>query len=281
MHFMRRTWCGLPWTPWIPFSQPSDFNAFPTGSGISRIREVNGETLFYIGVTARGLRERLGSLRRNIMQDTMPYNDPHTAAPLLWAWRHAEGVEFECSAAPVALTGNQKENKQLLDSLKYYLLWQYRLETGFSTHGNHGRFHARYEKSGERKNGIQGYRRLDTEPDNPASGPSFPPLQLIGVPLASNWMGLSWSGYELLKKGAFSDVPKSPGIYKIVDRGREVLLSIGESENLRSAIPGQTAKAFGSSTVFFSYVELPENIADYQRKEIVNDLFGGLYALTR
>jgi hypothetical protein len=28
----------------------------------------------------------------------MPWNDPHTATPSLWAWQDAEGFEYECSA---------------------------------------------------------------------------------------------------------------------------------------------------------------------------------------
>src|ERR1700730_1791625 len=101
MNFLSPTWNELPWTPWTSFSD--SFKHLPTGSGMYRVRAVNGNELFYLGETGRDLRARLGDLRRNTMQEFMPYNDPHTAAPSLWAWRQAEGIDFECSAAPIAL----------------------------------------------------------------------------------------------------------------------------------------------------------------------------------
>ena len=88
----------------------------------------------------------------------MPYNDPHTAAPSLWAWRHAEGFDFECSAAPVTLAEDANEARKRRKGREFYLLWQYRLEFRASTRCNHGRFHPRYIKSTDRKGGLQGYR---------------------------------------------------------------------------------------------------------------------------
>jgi hypothetical protein len=35
----------------------------------------------------------------------MPWNDPHTAAPSLWAWQDAEGFAYECSATPLDASG--------------------------------------------------------------------------------------------------------------------------------------------------------------------------------
>jgi len=36
----------------------------------------------------------------------MPWNDPHTAAPALWAWTDADGFSYECSAAPPGASTN-------------------------------------------------------------------------------------------------------------------------------------------------------------------------------
>jgi hypothetical protein len=65
-----------------------------------RIQPVGGHELVYIGQTGRSLRERLMTLRRHSMAIEMPFNDPHTAAPSLWALHDAEHMEFACSAAP-------------------------------------------------------------------------------------------------------------------------------------------------------------------------------------
>ena len=70
----------------------------PTSAGIYRVRVRGQNQLAYIGQTGRNLRERLSDLRRNTLAIEMPFNDPHTAAPSLWAWRDAEGYEYECSA---------------------------------------------------------------------------------------------------------------------------------------------------------------------------------------
>jgi hypothetical protein len=56
------------------------------------------DQLAYIGQTGRNLRERLSDMRRDTLAKEMPFNDPHTAAPSVWAWRDAEGYEYECSA---------------------------------------------------------------------------------------------------------------------------------------------------------------------------------------
>jgi hypothetical protein len=48
-----------------------------------------------MGQTGRGLRERVRSLAVNLYRDEPPWNDPHTAAPGLWAWRVEEGYEYD------------------------------------------------------------------------------------------------------------------------------------------------------------------------------------------
>ena len=93
---------SLQWSPWVSFEAAS-FSALPSDPGVYRVRAVGHQALAYIGQTGRDLRARLLDLRRNTLSELMPFNDPHTAAPSLWAWRDAEGHQFECSAAPVDL----------------------------------------------------------------------------------------------------------------------------------------------------------------------------------
>jgi len=51
----------------------------------------------YIGETRRTVHERINELRQTLNRtDLMPWNDPHPAAPSLWAWQDAEGFEYEC-----------------------------------------------------------------------------------------------------------------------------------------------------------------------------------------
>jgi hypothetical protein len=281
MNVTSATWCGLQWTPWIPFSTPSAFKQLPSSPGLYRIRVINGEELFYIGETGRNLRERLGDLRRNTMKDTMPYNDPHTAAPSLWAWRHAEQVAFECSVAPLPSAEDKEEAKIQRKGLEYYVLWQYRLEFGTSTRCNHGRFHPRYVKSTDRRQGVHGHRLPDEAPANPAGGPSLPPLHLLATPADSNWMGLVWSPFAPLDISHIVNVASSPGAYRLFDAEAQELLYIGESSNVRQRLMAHARKAWGCSQPLYSYVSFPESTPAYQRREIENDLIAGFYAATR
>jgi hypothetical protein len=56
--------------------------------GLYRIRRRGREDLDYLGQTGLTLRQRVVMLR-GVFGDVMPYRDPHTAGPGLWALRQA------------------------------------------------------------------------------------------------------------------------------------------------------------------------------------------------
>jgi hypothetical protein len=63
------------------------------------------DDLDYIGQTGMGtmtLGKRLGMLR-GVYGERMPYCDPHTAGPPLWALWHQTGEDFEVSVVPVGI----------------------------------------------------------------------------------------------------------------------------------------------------------------------------------
>jgi hypothetical protein len=93
----------LPWGVWRPLAGASRDPAIPAAPGLYRIRRLGREELDYIGQTGMGtmtLRKRLGMLR-GVYGELMPYRDPHTAGPALWALYHQSGEEFEVSVVPV------------------------------------------------------------------------------------------------------------------------------------------------------------------------------------
>jgi hypothetical protein len=281
MDFTSLVWCELPWTTWVSFNNLRDFIKIPPSPGVYRIRAVSRQELFYIGQTGRNLRDRLRSLRRGTMEGKMPYNDPHTAAPSLWAWRDAEEIDFECSAASVKLADNSEEAKRLRKGLECSLLWQYRLEFGSSTRCDHGRFHPRYIKSGNRKGDLLGYRLPENAPSNEAGGPSLPPLKLMSSSFENNWMGLTWSDSNILERANVGKIPFLPGIYRIFDFKTMTLLYIGESMNLHNRLMTHASKSWESSKPLFSYAQFPDNILTYQLLEIEHDLIGAFYTETR
>ncbi len=276
MKYFDGTWCGLEWTPWIQFKCPrSEWAVLPWKKpGLYRVRPVGVDLIVYIGQTGRGLRQRLGALRRHTLAELMPYDDPHTAAPNLWAWKREEKWDYECSVTPIACPARERM------SLECYLLWQYRLEKGESTLCNHGRFHRFYRKSSVRSKGVRGGRVSSGESLNPAGGPSHPPLQLQGEPLDRNWMGREWSNMVPLASRALRAVPITSCLYKISDLTNKRLVYIGETRNLRRRL-GHHRRTFRKLAKNVSFSKLSDSVRSYQRKELENDLIGGYYFQTR
>jgi hypothetical protein len=94
----------------------------------------------------------LNELRHTLLRGgLMPWNDPITEAPSLWAWQDAEGFEYEYSVAPLdASPGGRR-------GMESYLLYRYRQERGESTLCNFGRFHPRYRKSTYLRNNSKAF----------------------------------------------------------------------------------------------------------------------------
>jgi len=278
MRFLEPDWCDLPWTPWQSFSDPPKLWMTPSVPGLYRIRAIGIEELFYIGETGRELRGRLLDLRRGTLNDQMPFNDPHTAAPSLWAWRQAENFQFECSAAPIKLADASEEARKRREGLEFYLLWQYRLEFGSSTRCNHGRFHPRYIKSANGNSQKRGYLLSRDQPDNIAGGKSLPPLQLCATLDDNHWMGLVWSSPQKLERLSLRHIPPSPGVYKIFDPDKKELLYVGETKDLNNRMKDHIVKNWRCAEPLVSFVELSGDTPAYQRHELENDLLGGFYA---
>lgn len=273
MNYFSPNWLGLNWSPWISFNANKvDWQLLPKEPGLYRVRAEHGNSLVYVGETGRTLRERLSALRKGALSDLMPFNDPHTAAPNLWAWRQEEHWQYECSVA--SFSGSHTQRK----ALECLLLWKYRLEKGESTLCNHGRFHKRYSKSTDRSKGRRGV--LLQEPNyNPSWGPSYPALKLSGEPLDSDWMGLNWSRPTPLISKRNNALKNTPAIYKIFNPKNKELTYIGQTKNLHSRFLSH-CRSFCDCDFLISYCEQPTSIKDYQLHELENDLIAAYYQQT-
>ena len=280
MDFLKNEWCDLSWTRWVKFDAPrSEFNRIPKFSGVYRVKPIDEDFLMYIGQTGRTLRQRLSELRRYRNSKEMPYNDPHTAAPSLWAWRDATGMDFECSASAISLSGEDdlRLERRKREGLECYLLWQYRIEYGSSTLCNFGRFHPNYVKSRNQKSGKRGERLAEGE-INPAGGPSYPPLHPKGEPRDHDWMNLEWSEMFQLNIHLLKNIPDSPGLYKIIDFDEESLVYLGQSINLKKRLQQHAKKGWDDRIVSFSYYVPDRYLLPHQLKEIENDLIGDYFS---
>lgn len=253
----------LAWSDWVPFDENrTHLKGLPNTPGLYQIRRVSAEDLCYIGETGRNLRERLGSALTGMTKEVMPFNDPHTAAPGLWCYRQ-EGYQFECRAAPVELTRRDRR------ALETCLIWQHRLEFGYSPLCNLGRFHPNFTRSGSRKSGQRGRYLSDNEPRNPAGFPSISPLNATGETIGQDWMGLKWTTFSPLNQ---STPPKSAGLYRILVKG--LLVYLGESEHLRNRIIAHRKRDWGgvATISYWSFAAPPPH---HHRLEIENDLIAG------
>jgi len=269
--YLAPSWCSFRWSAWVPFEEFSERKAaLPIEPGVYRVRPVDGNCLMYVGQTGRSLRQRLSELSKyRKTSDLMPYNDPHTAAPSLWAWRDATGMDFECSGAP--LPGADTRTREAVECS---LLWHYRLEYGSSTLCNFGRFHPNYLKSKDRSSGQRG-GRLPEGCTNPGGGPSLPALSPGGSPCSPDWMGLDWTDAVPLRDG--SEAPDRPALYRILSMGECDVVYIGQSKGLRSRLQSHAQKDWGEIQVAYSYVVGPVAILPHQLKEWENDLIAGYY----
>ena len=97
--FICSTWGRLYWSEWIALDAPlGEYQRVVSNrGGLYRVRGSGISELVYIGQTGRNLRERTRSLAKGVYRDLSdpPWNDPHTAAPLLWAYRHENYMTFE------------------------------------------------------------------------------------------------------------------------------------------------------------------------------------------
>jgi hypothetical protein len=266
-------WEAFKWSDWISLDTPHKiFKQITTEPGVYRIRAIGLDILVYIGQTGRNLRERLNDLRRNIYGSIMPYNDPHTASPNLWAWYQEEKYEYECSVANVNLS---KPQRQALEDM---LLWKHRVETGKSTLCNYGRFHPRYLKSRGRKTDFRGYK-LPPNEQNPSGGLSTAPLHSHGMPNDSDWMGLSWSPFIRFDKGVLKEIPLTKSLYRIISSDNNRILYIGETKNLRNRCRSHVNKDWNGKSVGVSYVSFGEDALDFQLRELEVDLIGCYFSI--
>ena len=310
LNFFSNDWCSLPWTPWVPFTADKhEFRIIPKDPGLYRIRPAGKDFLMYIGETRRTLHQRLNELRQSLRnKDLMPWNDPHTAAPSLWAWRDAESerssdledekrhqtsssaerssdleekkspsglFEYECSATP--LNASQAVRR----GTESFLLYRYRQEYGESTLCNFGRFHKRYRKSTNRRENLRGGKLEESQKDNPAGGPSISPLKVIGRPGDPDWMGLHWAERKTLSSDTIAHVAPGPGLYLLFDTNSGEIFYIGQSGNCQKRLLDHSRNSWhGKVLQFSSYIDnkivLPHNL-----KELENDLIGNFFEIYR
>ncbi|GAA4978925.1 GIY-YIG nuclease family protein [Actinoplanes utahensis] len=263
-------WRGVDWTPWVSLN-PDDgaLSQFPTDEGIYRIRHRGRAGLTYIGETGRSVRGRVRSLARGAYADEMPYRDPHTAAPCLWAIRQEDGPAFEVSISAPPLAEDKQSRKAFEDAL----IALYRRDAGESPTANFGRIIPGYKQSTYSRDSIRGGPLSDGETESNAElGVGPLPWTDRGDLDGPSWMGLDWTTPCPLQD-AGSDLPTTAGLYRIWKSGSAPPLEyIGQTANLRSRLYRHRRNRDGE--LEFSYTRLQEHDAQHKREEVETELIG-------
>jgi hypothetical protein len=161
------------------------------------IRSVETRKILYVGQTGRTLKARLGELK-GVYGEVMPYNDPHTVGPALWAHRTDTGETFEACVAVLQVDKADRMGREALEVTKR------RIIDGCSPAYNFGRMPQGWIKSsGNNRKLVEAGRRfrgrrMDTE-ELAAAAPDDsvpPPDTLEGDVRAADWLGLNWRDAE-------------------------------------------------------------------------------------
>jgi len=161
------------------------------------IRSVETGKVLYVGQTGRTLKERLGSLR-GVYGEVMPYSDPHTLGPALWAHRTDTDETFEVCTAVLEVDKAHRMGREALEVTKR------RIIDGCSPAYNFGRMPSGWIKSsGNTRKLVEAGRRFRGRRMSPAElaavesdGSVPPPITLEGDVRADDWLGLDWCDAE-------------------------------------------------------------------------------------
>jgi hypothetical protein len=191
------------------------------------------------------MRRRLGQLA-GCFGTEMPYNDPHTAAPGLWALIHSSDCKFEVSVAAVAADNRTREGFERL------AISEYRIQHGRSPLLNFGRMPEGYLKSsGNNARLVSRGGRFRGGPD-PVGTRAFdapPPECLAGDVAGTDWLGHRWSRWA-------TELPPASarGLYRLRRSGDGALLYVGQVQ-IRARIPSHRQQPHFANSPECSYVE--------------------------
>jgi hypothetical protein len=226
-------WSGPEWGPWLPLRGAGRNREITAAPGLYRIRRIGRVDLDYIGQTGHGLRARLGHLG-GVYGDAMPFNDPHTAGPGLWALRQSTRCEFECSVAPLDADAPTRKGLEALAVSVHRIRYQR------SPTLNFGRMPAGWNKSsGNNARLVAAGKRVRGGPDPTRRRvpDAPPPRTLSDEVIALGWLGHDWTDWA-------PTIPTPPpnGLYRARRIDAPDLLYIGQGR-IRDRIRSHLAKA--------------------------------------
>lgn len=263
-------WGDASWSEWYSLD-PDELTSAPDRPGLYRVRHQKLDGLSYIGESG-DVKRRMRTLARGVHNDKMPYRDPHTAAPCLWAIRDKFGDNFEIAYTVPDVAHNEQQRK----GLEAAYIATYRLEMSESPPANFGRIISGYRQSTYRSGGTRGGLIDDTE-NEPNSKPGLEPRPWEHWHRVTDekWMGSEWSDSHRLSERLDAD-PPDLGLYRIWFPDQSPpLVYIGMSSNISRRLY-KHEKTYGGDALF-AYAGRPDLEYAHQRGEAETDLIGAHY----
>jgi len=266
----------LSWSPWCPLSA-CWADAGLGAPGLYRVRRAGRGDIDYIGQTGLRLRNRLAMLR-GVYGSEMPYRDPHTVAPALWAQRQLTSEDYEASTYPVV--GDARWRK----ALECVAIALYRQEHRCAPTFNFGRMPAGYRMSSPNNARLAAagrrFRGGPSEANDSSHLSSLCPMGLLEADACGEgWCGHEWSPWGPLTSRIVGPVG-STGIYRIRGGERRIVY-IGQgiiearvTAHQRSVSGAQSpqGKALAASQPLTHSWVINSSWEDHQRLELENDL---------
>jgi hypothetical protein len=217
----------LSWSPWRRFDDDPRAE-IPAAPGLYRVRhhtDIAGG-LTYIGESS-DIRRRIGSLVRGTHAERMPYRDPHTAAPCLWAIRHRDGPGFSVSHTTLG-----SEDAAERKGIEAALIAIHRHETGRSPTAQFGRIIPGYTQSSYRTDGVRGGPTTGDDADGLPASVRPGPWTRWDRPQTWGWMDQDWVEDRRLGSVTTAAVPPVR-VYRIHEPAEgDALTYIGQSRAL-------------------------------------------------
>lgn len=252
----------LEWTIWTEFQEirPSR-SELPKGEGFIRIRPIDTDQIIYLNLANSAMVNSFGEIIKYRQKEYDKSGPPllkSNPAACLWTLHNVTGMEFEYSCAVSSYKGYAKKAaRKVRKGHLAALLRDYRAKTGHSPLCNF----------------------IEMEPDLALTGMlrniSSPALPLKGEPADQDWMGLDWS--ELYPVGEKRFAYGKAGWFKVIRDGEVTYISGGQ--HLRGNLVPYDPECFGEGAMI-SVALHDESLPKYQVREILSDLFGGMYAST-
>jgi len=273
------------WSEWTPLFPTGDLDVIPQEPGIYLVSHASLSGVQYVGHSRTDLRDRIRRMGYSIDSDEMPYRDPHTAAPCLWAIAEEYDVDYRVCWASIDRIGDDEEQSSLtstrtigelatvneLVGLKAAYIAGYRFVSRQSPTANFGYMIPGYEQSGPRSSGRRG-GKLEHEAVEPGMREeTLSTWEEWDDVTSDSWMGFDWETYDL---SDFEDpYPDAEGVFRIWQKGTNSLAQVGATTNIRNQV--LDAEIHDDGTMVSFDQRAIGDVSD--RQAIATDLVGAHY----